>query len=98
MDGGEDLNQTDTYVVSADAVSTKVSDGSFVLLQFVDQKYYTLNGTGSRIWEHLSDGKSRSEIEQALRDEYDLDPAHAIKTVTKFLDSLESAGMITSTV
>ena len=85
----------DRYVVSEDAVSTQVSDGSFVLLNFIDQKYYTLNGTASRIWERLTAGSTNPEIEQCLRDDYHLDSAHAHKTVSAFLERLESVGMIT---
>ena len=88
--------QADMYVVSEDAVATQVSDGSYVVLNFVDQKYYTLNGTGSRIWEQLSSGKSNSEIARELCDEHGLDLKHAQKSVRSFTDSLVSVGMITS--
>ena len=90
------MSQTVNYTLSEDAVSAQASDGSFVLLQFVDQKYYTLNGTGSRIWEQLTAGKTRLEIEQAICDEYDLDKARAKNTVSKFLDHLQSVGLITA--
>jgi hypothetical protein len=55
---------------------------------------YTLNETGTSIWEMVEAGASVHQIADRLCREYEVDPAEAAKDTAEFLDSLQSARLI----
>jgi hypothetical protein len=57
---------------------------------------YTLNATGTEIWEMLHSAKSDQAILQSICREYDVTPEEAEKDLTEFLDSLRAAALISS--
>ena len=59
---------------------------------------YTLNETGTLVWQ-LIDGKtSISQIVDAICNEYDISPEEAEKDVIELIDCLEESGLIRSSV
>lgn len=67
-------------------ITTSLSNQETVLLHLNTQQYYTLNETGTQIWQGLADAQSLETIGQGLEAKYDLtlDQAcqHVIELVT----------------
>ncbi len=87
------LDQT-KYVPNADVVSTELEDSETVLLNLKTRVYYSINETGSVIWNRLHSGKSVPEIAESLTDEYEIELSEAISHVESFLSGLADNGLV----
>lgn len=83
-----------TYHTDSAVVSTQLEGEESVLLSLTTQQYYSLNETGSRIWELLSDGQNAADIIEALTQEWDVGHDEAAKTVESFLRELTEEGLV----
>jgi hypothetical protein len=72
----------------ADVVDTKLDDGEVVLLHLESKTYYSLNATGERIWSGLKEGLDLREISRRLQQEFDVDQAHADRSVLDLVNDL----------
>ena len=54
----------------------------------------TLNGTGSFLWERLTQGAEREDLVQALMTEYGIDTATARSAVDGFVEKLQENGFL----
>ena len=54
----------------------------------------TLNGTGSFLWEKLTQGAERETLVQALMAEYGIDTATAQSAVDGFVEKLQENGFL----
>ncbi len=77
-----------------DVVSTKLDDDEAVLLHLKTKQYFSLNETGTRIWELLEGGARPPAILAALEAEYEGDPDDMRRLVTAFLDDLKQQGLV----
>ncbi len=75
------------YRVSPEALSTVLSDGA-VLLNLQTKRYYSLNETGTRVWQLLGEGAVPSAIAATLAREYEVDEADAQRTTEELLAEL----------
>jgi hypothetical protein len=71
-----------------DVVVTELDDNEAVLLHLGTKMYYTLNETGIRIWQLLSEGHSISEASKTIHKEYDILPEAAQKSVLNLSQEL----------
>ena len=71
----------------------QVKDGA-VLIHLGTNQIYDLNRTGYRIWQLLQDGSDSSVICDALRQEFDVDPAIAAGELRALLERLSSEGLL----
>ncbi len=71
-----------------DVVVTELDDKEAVLLHLGTKMYFTLNETGIRIWQLLSEGHSISEASETIQNEYDILPDAAQKSVFKLAQEL----------
>jgi len=71
-----------------DVVVTELDDNEAVLLHLGTKMYYTLNETGIRIWQLLSEGHSIGEVCETIHNEYDILPDAAQKSVFKLTQAL----------
>ncbi|MDX1741142.1 MAG: PqqD family protein [Rhodothermales bacterium] len=83
------------YELSPDIVSTQLDDNEAVLLNLKTRKYYTINETGSVIWNGLKEGKSTDEIADALTAEFEIEKDDAMVHVDEFIGKLVSDGIVT---
>jgi hypothetical protein len=81
------------YRVAADALAASLSDGA-VLLHLYTKRYFSLNGTGSRIWALLEQQSSDDEIVDALVREYDVKLPDAQQAVHRLLEDLLAEHLI----
>lgn len=70
------------------AVTAERIDGGSVLVHLETNEIFELNATGSRIFELLRARKSRSEIGQALVEEFEIDGVTAERQLDEFLAEL----------
>ncbi len=78
-----------------DVVVTELDDKEAVLLHLGTKMYYTLNETGIRIWQLLSEGLSISEASETIHKEYDILPDAAQKSVLKLTQDLIAEKLVT---
>jgi Coenzyme PQQ synthesis protein D (PqqD) len=71
-----------------DVVVTELDDNEAVLLHLETKMYYTLNETGIRIWQLLSEGHSIGEASETIHHEYDVLPEAAQESVFKLAQEL----------
>lgn len=73
---------------SNDVISRRVGDES-VLVHLQSNEMYSLNSTGARAWELLSEGHDLETIEMTLSDEYGIDRAEAHRELETLIDDLK---------
>ena len=81
------------YRAAADALAATLSDGA-VLLNLRTKRYYSLNETGTRIWQLLLEGRTEEEIVQTLTAEYDVEATIANQEMQAVIASLRDCALI----
>jgi|SoiMethySBSTD1v2_1073268.scaffolds.fasta_scaffold5178543_2 predicted Rdx family selenoprotein len=71
-----------------DVVDTELDGHETVLLHLGTKRYFSLNGTGSVIWQGLKKGMAPDAIARELQRRYDVTPERAVGSVTLLLDAL----------
>ncbi|MGI9175285.1 MAG: PqqD family peptide modification chaperone [Rhodothermales bacterium] len=82
------------YAPVPDVVFTQLDDGEAVLLSLKTKRYYTLNETGTQIWDLFKKDRSPDEIASALMETYDVDQEAAREHITAFLEDLHREGLV----
>lgn len=82
------------YHPNPNVVFTALDDLESVLLHLKTKQYYSLNETGTLIWQHVSTGDSIDGIADALCDAYEIQPEAAKEHVLGFLQSLAGDGLV----
>ena len=81
------------YKAIAEALVATLSDGA-VLLNLLTKRYYSLNETGTRIWEMVQQTADEEAIVAALLREYEVEEQMARAEVRRILDELIEAQLI----
>ena len=55
---------------------------------------FTLNSTGTRIWDMLGEAVTENSIVRSICEEFEVTPGKAEKDLKEFLDSLREAGLL----
>jgi predicted ArsR family transcriptional regulator len=87
----------DTYRSHSAVVSTTIDEDKSVLLHLERQQYYSLNETGSRIWQLLTEGHDHDAIAAAIAEEWAIAESDARCHVRSFLQELVNAGLVETT-
>ena len=80
------------YRLSDDAVFQEVC-GELVILELNSERYYGLNDVGTLAWSCLAEGKSVSEVIEAITAEYEVEYEHARADLEELLTQLSDAGL-----
>jgi hypothetical protein len=72
-------------------------DDSVVLVHLETNRIFTLNATGSRIWELLVSGHSPEQIQTVLQAEFDAPTDQIRLELTSLVDELLSEGLVVRT-
>jgi len=81
------------YRAAPDALAATLSDGA-VLLNLRTKRYFSLNETGTRIWQLLLEGRTEEEIVHALTAEYDVPDTVARDEMRTVIASLRDCALI----
>ena len=87
------------YVPQANVVARRLED-AVVLVHLDSSRIFTLNATGSRIWDLLtedSQGGDPESLERKLRDEYNVDTEQLHSDVMTLLGQLEDERFVLRT-
>ena len=87
------------YVKDKDIVTRRIGDEIFLVPVRANvgdlECLFTLNATGTALWECLDEARDQDELVERLISEFDTDMDSAGVDVTSFLSDLEKAGLIT---
>ena len=84
----------DSLTLDPDVVATDLGDGETVLLHLQSKTYFTLNSTGTRIWEGLTRGLTPREISGRLQSEFRVESDQADQSVLELLRDLASQKLV----
>lgn len=82
------------YKINKDKVASRIINGEAVLLNLDNGFYYSLNKTGSEVWQCLQEGKNTDEIIALLEKTYSQDEAKLKKDVTSLINDLAKEELI----
>ncbi|MFI0481632.1 lasso peptide biosynthesis PqqD family chaperone [Actinomadura sp. 9N215] len=77
-------------------VSTADTAYGTVLLDERSGDYWQLNPTAAAVVRRLSAGDSATQAAAALAEEFDVDPAQALRDVTALVEDLRTARLVTA--
>ena len=94
--------QTDAqHFTRAPGAAAAEVDGDTVLISPADRRCFSLNGTGTRVWELLptahSPGVSPDVLADQLLEAYDVPREVCVTEVTRLLDAMVDAGVVSTT-
>ena len=89
---------TKTWKRNPNVVARRIGDDTILVptgRDIVDQRsLFTLNDTGSFVWETLARPSTPEQIHQALLEEFEVEADQALKDLGQFLARLAEAGCI----
>jgi hypothetical protein len=71
-----------------EVVDTVLDTGDTVLLQLESKTYYSLNGTGTQIWQDLKQGLPLQEVSRRLQARFEVEPDRADHSVLALVEDL----------
>ena len=71
-----------------DVVDTRLDGRETVLLHLGTKRYFSLNATGSVVWQGLKEGLALDGIARELCRRYDVSAERADRSVTELVDAL----------
>jgi Coenzyme PQQ synthesis protein D (PqqD) len=86
-------SQTGSVAVPAPVLSTEV-EGEVVLLNLESGQYYSLDGTGARMWALLTQHGQLEPAIAAMLDEYDVDKERLRRDMLHLIDELVMHGLL----
>lgn len=87
------LSLDSTLRVKRDIVSRSVQ-GDEVVLDLESGTYFSLNPTGTFVWERLKKGAALADISRDLSGEFDVTPDKAARDILKLAESLAARGLV----
>lgn len=81
------------FRAAGDALAATLSDGA-VLLNLRTKRYFSLNETGTRVWELLLEGRTEEEIVRAMTREYDVGEDAARRETADVITALRENELI----
>jgi hypothetical protein len=76
------------FRLNVDAVGAKVIDGEAIIVNVVNGRYHSMDGSGAVVWQLMDAGGSIEEIVDALSQGYDVDPERARSDVEQLAREL----------
>ena len=82
------------YKPHPDVSFTSLDESESVLLHMKTKQYYSLNETGTFIWDAFQQGASVQDIAERLTEVYDVELDEAADYVANFFEELSSEGLV----
>lgn len=82
------------YRINKNKVASRIINGEAVLLNLDNGFYYSLNNTGSEVWQYLQEGKSSDEIISIFERKYTRDISRLKKDIASLLADLTKEELI----
>ncbi len=84
----------DRIEIHPSVVFTALDETESALLHLDTKRYYSINETGTRVWQLLADGLDPAAIGETLCREFEVDPEGAARYVAAFFDELAREGLV----
>jgi Coenzyme PQQ synthesis protein D (PqqD) len=82
------VGSADWYRIDSRKVAHETIDGEVIMIHLVLGSYYSLDGPGADVWEHLAAGRGRAETLALLEQRYDAEPGRIAETVDELVKRL----------
>lgn len=82
------------FSINTPNIAHESIDGEVVVINLVSGNYYSLDGTGAKIWDLIDRGYSCSVITEIMSSQYTSDEINISDTITHFLSELEQEDLI----
>ena len=89
----ESISTNSRIVVSEDQVSCDLS-GEAAILNLKSGVYFGLNTVGASIWKLIQEPRSVKEIQDAIQEEYEVEPDQCERDVLELLQELSNHELI----
>ena len=86
-----------TYLIRSKNVAWKVLDGESVVLNLDSGVYFTLNTTGTAVWERIDGATSLEEIGRGLCEQFEITVEQAQRDLLELTKSLLDEGLVSVT-
>ncbi len=83
-----------TKLIRSDQFITATVDDDIVMMSIEKGAYFSLDETGTTIWEQLAKPVTVADICTRLEQQFDVDPAQCEADVRAFLNELAQEGMV----
>ena len=93
MEDSSTKSNQEKYLISPDAVANRMGD-QIVVVHVGTDRIFELNSTAARIWDLLSEGHDRKEIERMVSQEFKVPENLASRQIEDLLNSLVSEQII----
>jgi hypothetical protein len=90
---GTILSDHSVVVVARDQVSCDLA-GEAAILNIKSGVYYGLDPVGARIWNLMQEPREVAEIQNAITEEYDVEPDRCARDLADLLEKLLAEGLI----
>jgi hypothetical protein len=87
------ISESSTVVVTKDQVSCDLS-GEAAILNLKSGVYFGLNTVGASIWKLIKEPRNVKEIQDAIAEEYEVEPDQCERDVLELLQELSTHGLI----
>ncbi len=87
------ISDRSVVVVARDQVSCDLA-GEAAILNVKSGVYYGLDPVGARIWNLMQEPRAVVEIQNAITDEYDVEPERCARDLATLLEKLLAEGLI----
>ena len=71
-----------------DVIDTAIGEGETALLHLATKTYFSLNVTGTRIWQLLKQGHGLDDVARRLHQEFEVEIADAERSVQRLVGEL----------
>jgi hypothetical protein len=83
-----------TYLIRSKNVAWKVLDGESVVLNLDSGVYFTLNTTGTAVWERIDGATSLEEIGRGLWEQFEITVEQARRDLLELTQTLLDEGLV----
>jgi hypothetical protein len=80
---------------SPQLLSTALGNGDLALLSLSNEKYFSANPLGRRIWELLESPRTAAQLQTLIVTEYDVSAEQCKADLDQFLDQMIGAKLLT---
>src|SRR5579863_2490022 len=87
------ISNHSVVVAAKDQVSCELA-GEAAILNIKSGVYYGLDPVGARIWKLMHEPREVAEIQNAIIDEYDVEPERCASDLVELLEKLLAEGLI----
>ena len=86
------------YRVDPRKVAHETIDGEVIIIHLLIGTYYSLDGAGADLWDHLARGRGRADTLALLEQRYDADPELLAETVDELVKRLAEEELLEAVV